>query len=98
MSVIVKICGITNLDYAMDAIDCGVDWFGFNFYPDSPRYLEPGMALELIEEIPPMVSKVGVFVNEPADKVLDLALVLGLDALQFHGDETPEYCNAFGRP
>ena len=82
----------------MDAMDCGADWLGFNFYPDSPRYVEPSKAKEILREIPPSIAKVGVFVNEPQDKVADLALELTLDMLQFHGDETPEYCNAFGRP
>ncbi|MDO8520126.1 MAG: phosphoribosylanthranilate isomerase [Deltaproteobacteria bacterium] len=98
MSVLVKICGITSLDDAMDAADCGVDWLGFNFYPDSPRYIEPAKAFEIIQDIPSAIEKIGVFVNEAADKVADIAIDLSLDRLQFHGDETAEYCNAFGRP
>lgn len=97
MSVIVKICGITNLDDALDAVDCGADWLGFNFYPDSPRYLEPEKAKEIILEIPPSIEKVGVFVNAQPEWVIDITTDLNLDRLQFHGDETPEFCNSFGR-
>jgi phosphoribosylanthranilate isomerase len=98
MSTLVKICGLTNIDDTLDAIDCGADFIGFNFYPDSPRYIDPAKVKEIIKEIPGSVGKVGVFVNSDAQDVLDIAIELELDYLQFHGDETPEYCNAFGRP
>lgn len=98
MSVLVKICGITNLDDAMSAVEFGADFIGFNFYPDSPRYIAPPFAKEITGEMPSAVGKVGIFVNEDSRKVSDLAIDLSLDYLQFHGDETPEYCNAFGRP
>lgn len=98
MSVLVKICGITNLDDAENAVECGADFLGFNFYPDSPRYLQPDRAKEILKEIPPAVSKVGIFVNAPIETAVDIAVGLDLDYLQFHGDETPEYCNAVGRP
>ena len=98
MSVLVKICGITNLDDALNAVECGTDLLGFNFYPDSPRYLPPDRAKEIFREITPAVLKVGIFVNAPANQVIDIAVNLELDHLQFHGDETPEYCNAIGRP
>jgi phosphoribosylanthranilate isomerase len=97
MSIQVKICGITTLDDALDAIDFGADYLGFNFYPDSPRYIEPVKAKEIIEDIPDNIGKVGVFVNEDKQLVIDLAIELDLDLLQFHGDETPEYCQGFGR-
>lgn len=98
MSVLVKICGLTNLDDTLDAIECGADFLGFNFYPDSPRYLSPEKAKEILREVPEAIIKVGVFVNADREQVLDLACELELDYLQFHGDETPGYCNAFGRP
>lgn len=98
MSILVKICGITSLDDAMDAIECGADLLGFNFYPDSPRYINPLEAKEIIQNIPTNIERVGIFVNEAADKVIDIALDMDLSFLQFHGDETPEYCNAMGRP
>ncbi|HBF12012.1 MAG TPA: phosphoribosylanthranilate isomerase [Deltaproteobacteria bacterium] len=98
MSVLVKICGLTNLDDAMDALDCGADLLGFNFYPDSPRYIDPELAFDIFEEIPGNVEKVGIFVNRDLKEVLDIAVEFNLDFLQFHGDETPEYCNQVGRP
>lgn len=98
MPTLVKICGITNTDDALNAVECGADFLGFNFHPDSPRYLSPDRAKEIFREIPPAVSKVGVFVNTPAVAAVDIAVDLELDYLQFHGDETPEYCNAIGRP
>ncbi len=97
-TVKVKICGLTNLNDTMDAIEMGADYLGFNFYPDSPRYILPEKAWEIFQEIPMNIPKVGVFVNEAIDQVLDLAVDLGLDVLQFHGDETPEELNALGHP
>lgn len=94
----VKICGITNLNDAMDAIELGADYLGFNFYPGSPRYVAPEVAGKIIEEIPSNVPKVGVFVNEDLQRVLDFAIDLELDFLQFHGDEGPGPLNALGRP
>jgi phosphoribosylanthranilate isomerase len=94
----VKICGLTNLDDALDAVELGADYLGFNFYPASPRCLSEETAMEIFEEIPTNISKVGVFVNEPIAEVLDKAIRLQLDILQFHGDETPEELNPIGRP
>lgn len=98
MSVLVKICGITNVDDALDAVELGADFLGFNFYPDSLRYVDPDLAREIIDDIPGAIQKVGVFVNADPAYVINLAVDLQLDILQFHGDETPEYCNEFGRP
>ncbi len=98
MSVLVKICGLTNLEDTMDAIELGADFLGFNFYPDSPRYIEPPRAKEIFREIPGAVAKVGIFVNADFQTVVDMAIELELDYLQFHGDETADYCNQFGRP
>ena len=94
----VKICGLTNLNDAMDAIELGADFLGFNFYSGSPRHIAPDAAKEIFEEIPANVAKVGVFVNEDLQRVLDLAIDLELDYLQFHGDESPESLNRLGRP
>lgn len=82
----------------MDAVELGADYLGFNFYPDSPRYLSFENAARLFEEIPFSVGKVGIFVNDDPQRVVDIATALNLDLLQFHGDETPEYCNWFARP
>lgn len=98
MSIKVKICGITNLDDALDAVEFGADYLGFNFYPDSSRYIEPIKAKEIMADIPQNIKKVGVFVNEDRQTALDITIELGLDWMQFHGDETPEYCNQIGHP
>ena len=98
MSIKVKICGITNLEDALDAVELGVDALGFNFYKKSPRYISPEKAKQIIEEIPPAVWRVGVFVNESEEVVRDLSVTLELDYLQFHGDETPYYCKQFATP
>lgn len=97
-SVKIKICGLTNAQDALDAVELGADYLGFNFYPDSPRYLPPEDAKKLFEEIPSNIPKVGVFVNKDLQKVIDLAVELELDYLQFHGDERPEELNSLGRP
>lgn len=93
----VKICGITRLDDALCAIEAGADALGFNFYPGSPRFLRREQAQRLIEEIP-LIHRVGVFVNADIQQVIDLAIDLSLDCVQFHGDESPEYCNQLARP
>ncbi len=96
--MLVKICGITNLEDALAAVEFGADALGFNFFPESPRYIAPEAAKEILAEIPPVVWKVGVFVNESEERVRDLSVDLRLDYLQFHGDETPFYCEQFATP
>jgi phosphoribosylanthranilate isomerase len=86
----VKICGITNWTDARRAIENGADFLGFNFYPGSPRYIPPGKARAIVQRLPKGVAAVGVFVNEPEEKMLGIARSVGLDYLQLHGDETPE--------
>jgi len=83
--MIVKICGITNRDDAMAAVDAGAAAIGFNFYRDSPRYISPTGAAMLSEKIGDSVWKVGVFVNEEAETVAHIALQSGLDVAQLHG-------------
>lgn len=95
---LVKICGLTEIHDALDAVELGADYLGFNFYPDSPRFLPYEKAEEIFQEIPTNIPKVGVFVNEDIPKVLDIAIELGLDMLQFHGDESPDSLNGLGRP
>ncbi len=94
----VKICGITNLEDALTAVEFGADALGFNFYKKSLRYVSPGIVEKILEEIPPSVWKVGIFVNEAEELVKDLSVSLELDYLQFHGDETPYYCEQFAAP
>jgi phosphoribosylanthranilate isomerase len=91
----VKICGITNKRDAMGASDLGVDMLGFVFYKNSKRYVEPKIVRDIVNELPPSVLKVGVFVNEDKDRVISVAGDCSLDMLQFHADETPDYCGSF---
>ena len=88
----VKICGVRSFEEARAAIDAGADALGFNFWPQSPRYIPPESARELIQAMTPFVACVGVFVNESADRIRELASHLGLSAVQLHGDELPEFC------
>lgn len=90
----VKICGITNLEDALMAVEYGADALGFVF-ATSPRRIQPEVAKEIIMELPPFVSKVGVFVDEEAEAVQKIAKECGLNSLQFHGKESPVYCSAF---
>jgi phosphoribosylanthranilate isomerase len=96
MPVKVKICGITNLPDGMAAADAGADALGFVFYDQSPRAIPVEAAAALIRQLPPFVLKVGVFVNASEDLVVRAIRECGLNLLQFHGDETPEYCLQFG--
>ncbi|HEY8187368.1 MAG TPA: phosphoribosylanthranilate isomerase [Pyrinomonadaceae bacterium] len=91
---LVKICGITNLDDALAAVDAGADAVGFNFYRRSPRYITPEAAQAISEHLPAKVMTVGVFVNEELDAVEKTASTARLSALQLHGTESREYCNA----
>ncbi|HEY0099428.1 MAG TPA: phosphoribosylanthranilate isomerase [Pyrinomonadaceae bacterium] len=91
----VKVCGITNLEDALAAVEAGADALGFNFYRRSPRYLAPDAARRIISELQQFggVLCVGVFVNEDsAATVVRMAAESGVAAVQLHGDETPEYC------
>ncbi len=89
----IKICGITNLDDALAAVDAGADALGFNFYKPSPRYVTPETAREIIDQLPRSILTVGVFVNEHSPQsVKDLARRAGVTAIQLHGDESPDYC------
>jgi phosphoribosylanthranilate isomerase len=91
----VKVCGITNLEDALSALEAGADMLGFNFYARSPRYVSPDAARKIIERLAAGVSCVGVFVNEPAPADVErIAREAGLGAVQLHGDETPEYCQS----
>ena len=87
----VKICGITNLEDAALAAKFGADALGFNFYEQSPRYIVPEKAGEIIAQLPENILKVGVFVNESLKKNVEIARIVKLDARQLHGEETPEF-------
>lgn len=89
----IKICGLTNLEDALVALDAGADALGFNFYLPSPRYIPPDAAQRIIEKLPATILTVGVFVNEKSpESVASVADEVGLGAVQLHGDETPEFC------
>lgn len=90
----IKICGITNLEDAQAACSYGADALGFVF-AKSPRRVSPQMVKTIIKKLPPFIVTVGVFVNEDRGKVSKIAAACGLGCLQFHGDETPGYCNYF---
>lgn len=91
----IKICGITNLRDASRAFECGADALGFIFHPGSPRCVTPGEAKEIIQGLPGDITKVGVFVNRENHVVKGVKEFCGLDIIQLHGDEPPEYCSSF---
>ena len=93
----IKLCGITNLEDALLAAEMGADALGFIFYPQSPRKVAPETAREIIAQLPLFVASVGVFVDEEAAVVRDLAARVGLDWVQLHGQESPDYCRGLGR-
>ncbi len=95
ITVKVKICGITNYEDAIAAVDMGADLLGFNFYLQSPRYIKPDAAERIIARLPAFVDIVGVFVNSPFDEIRDIIDQCQLNWIQLHGDETPEFCRQF---
>ena len=95
MSVRVKICGITSIDDAQAAVEAGADALGFMFYEPSPRYLTPEEAGAIIRELPAHVARVGVFVDADEATIRNTATTAGLDTLQFHGNESPDFCTQF---
>ncbi len=94
----VKICGITNIDDALSAVEAGCDALGFVFYAKSPRAVTPEQAAEIISKLPAFVTSVALFVNESSEFVNQVISKTGVDLLQFHGDESVEFCSAFSRP
>ena len=94
----IKICGITKLSNALQAAELGVDALGFVFYSDSPRYIEPKKAREIINLLPSFISRVGLFVNASKEEVLLAISESRINMLQFHGDEDEIFCNQFDLP
>jgi len=87
----IKICGITNIGDARLSAELGAFALGFNFYKKSPRYVTPDAAYRICEELSAGVLKVGVFVNENLNEILEIAKAVRLDAVQLHGEESPEF-------
>ncbi len=90
----VKVCGITSREDALLAVKLGADALGFIFAP-SPRLVTPEVARSVICALPPFVQTIGVFVNEDPKRIREIIRFCGLDLVQFHGDESPEVCEAF---
>lgn len=89
----VKICGITNVEDALQACACGADALGLVFYPKSPRCVSPEQARAIIQALPPLVTTVGLFVNEDSLRIRQIAETCGLEVIQLHGDEGPQGCD-----
>lgn len=94
----VKICGITRVDDAREAVRLGADAIGLVFHPPSPRHVNLSQAREIRAAVPAFVTVVGLFVDAEPERVREAVAAVPLDLLQFHGAEPPEYCRAQGRP
>lgn len=94
----IKICGIKHRDDALKAVECGADAIGLIFVEKSPRYASFTDARVIAESLPPFVAVVGLFMDAPAATVHEALKVVPLTLLQFHGDESPEFCDQFGMP
>lgn len=92
MSVRIKVCGITRVEDALAAVEAGADALGFMFYPPSKRNISAAAARSIIASLPPFVSRVGVFVDATEKQIRDTATEAGIDTVQLHGSETPEFC------
>ncbi len=92
MPVRVKICGITNAKDAEMAVEAGADALGFIFVAGTPRYIDPDAAREIVNDLPPLVSPVGVFADHPVAEIERAIDRCGFRTVQLHGSEAPEYC------
>ena len=98
----IKVCGITNLEDALAAVELGADYLGFNFYPPSPRWVAPEKARAILSQVPAGVGKFALFVNEPKERILEVlscgVLPDGAQAfsgVQLHGEESADFCRGF---
>jgi phosphoribosylanthranilate isomerase len=96
MSTQVKICGVTSVADAQLATEAGADMIGLMFYDQSPRHISLATAVEIARTLPPLILRVGVFVNPTVDQVKQAMAECGLGLLQFHGQETSDFCTQFG--
>lgn len=94
----IKICGITTCEDARNAVNCGADAIGLVFYADSPRAITVAQAAKVVAAVPPFVSVVALFVDEPEDSIRRILQQVPVDILQFHGDEPAGFCEQFHRP
>lgn len=94
----VKMCGMTRPQDALLAANLGADAIGLVFYKPSPRYISISQAQAIVRELPPFLTVVGLFVDANPQQVYDTLVHVTLDRLQFHGEESPEYCSYFGKP
>src|SRR4249919_1841465 len=98
MATAVKICGITRVEDGLAAAHAGAHAIGLVFHPASPRVVGIERAREIVRNLPPFVTAVGLFVDAPADVVRGVLDAVPLQLLQFHGAEPPEYCSQFPLP
>lgn len=98
LSTRVKICGLTNADDVLAACAAGADAIGFVFYKPSKRYVRTTIAKQLCDLVPPFVQRVGLFVDASVDEVQKILNEVDLDLLQFHGAESPDFCEQFTKP
>jgi phosphoribosylanthranilate isomerase len=97
----IKVCGITNLEDALAAVEFGADFLGFNFYPPSPRCISPETAREIMARLPQAAVKFALFVNEPKEKIRGILSAAaengpaGFSGVQLHGEESPDYCRGW---
>ncbi len=94
----VKICGITNLEDAEISVTAGADALGFIFVPQTPRYITPNNAVEIIRALPPFITTVGVFRNTEHKVIENIAIRTGITSIQLHGTESPEFCTQISLP
>lgn len=94
----VKICGISTIEMAREAVAQGADAIGLVFYPPSPRHVSIEQAASIVASLPAFVTAVGLFVNEQADEIKNIISKTGINLLQFHGNECPDYCAGFDLP
>src|SRR5713101_8035285 len=93
----IKICGVTNDKDARACAELGASMMGFNFYPQSSRYIEPKVARQIIEAIPPGICAVGVFVDARAEEIRNIADLAGVRCVQLHGRTSPDTCSELAR-
>lgn len=94
----IKICGVTTCEDARNAVSCGADAIGLVFYADSPRAVTAAQAAKIVATVPPFVTAVALFVDEPADSIRRILREVPVDLIQFHGEEPAAFCEQFQRP